>query len=476
MKRSIIALSVGLGACGSESERTSAATDVMPDTGAGGDAVAEGGTADSGVADMLDSGSGTTTDTDASEASGGSTACHPAFVEAIANCFETAKMNADPNVVNDWDLQRDCATAERLSAVRAELCGSPAGGAESVCDLDASTFASVYVPVCAVSARDAWLDAVCVFGDRYGDLAGRAEAVIVMMRETHDSPATLDGIASEQVIEAVRSTAYDDIKTIEEAFEVVDEGLVHETLLWDASNRKAFVVFEVGAGDNSFGAYFPLGSASTVARINDGDVISCSVTWGSERRRCGADSECGVGACRGLVNGLGRCIDASLDDDPSRGLACSSDGDGVCAAEGGMICAGASIDGEGLCGPAWMRGRFEADLPEAARTNNDGAPLFIPVEVFGLASVDTDVRVDLLVTTSDFSSLEIALVHASGTKVTLFSGARDVAPPNGELYLRGSPVSGFPGDEAVNGTWGLEVSGVGAMVYGLSLEITSRWD
>ncbi len=469
---------MGLSACGSESSEPPAKADVGTDSVAGEDTAGgedlEGST-DAEKADSV-SDSGASADVNGGETVGGTEGCNQRLLDAIAGCFSVAKANSDPNAVSDWDLQRDCASAERVGAEKASLCASSEGASESVCDLDETTFANVYVPACATAARDAWLDATCVFGDRYRDLGGRAEAVVVIMRETHDSPATLVGLESEQVVEAVKSTAYNDIKTVEEAFEVVDEGLVHETLLWDASNRNEFVVFEVGAGDNSFGAYFPLGSASPVARINDGDVMGCSVNWGPERRRCGGDSECGVGACRGLVNGLGRCIDASLDDDPSRGLACSSDGDGVCAAEGGMICAGASTDGEGLCGPAWMRGRFEADLPEAARTNDDGAPLFIPVEVFGLASVDTDVLVDLLVTTNDFSSLEVALVHASGTKVTLFSGARDVAPSNGEFYLRGSPVSGFPGDEAVNGTWGLEISGAGAVVYRLSLEITSRWD
>jgi hypothetical protein len=405
------------------------------------------------------------------------TACPESLVAAIASCAESALASAE-SPLSGFTIYGDCASAPRMIAARDALCAT---SSEAVCALDEPTFVDGMVPRCERAAVDAWLDATCVFGSRYPDLAGRAEAIVVLGRNVHEDPAGLSVLETQQVLEAVKATAYDEVTTVDEAFEAVDEGRVNQAFLWDASNRAPYVAYEVGAGDNSFGAVFPLDSAVPVATLNDGDFYDCQVHWGPERRPCTADADCRVGACRGKTENGGRCIDASRDDQPLRGQACQGATSALgCPADSGLLCSGASLDDEGLCTPAWMHGVYYPDAAATPVEIPDGGTLEVPIAVYGLASVDTDVRLELLLTHENFAELEVRLVHASGTSVTLYDGARDPAPSWGELAWRSQPIAGFSGDEAVNGTWRLVVtdraaSGRGTL-HRVALEVTSRWD
>ncbi len=408
-------------------------------------------------------------------------ACHPAFIAAIGSCVADWQNDADydSSVTSTWDLTWQCADVEPMAPVRDDLCDA---ASHSFCALDMERFALDYLTSCRTEALHALLDQTCVFGDRYGDLFGRAEAMVVLGHRTFTANSTLTALQQSQVIQAVRATAHDDVATIEDAFDAVDEGLVHLSELWDASNRKAFTVFEVGAGDNSFGAVFAQGTSNVVATINDGDFYDCMVTWGDERRRCEVDTDClGATKCLGRseASRLGRCIDPTLDNHPAEADACRVDAvDFGCPAGSGLVCAGASISGQGICLPAWMRSRFASE-PAALIPDNKSAGVSAQLLAFGLATVDMDVKIDLHIAHPRPADVRVMLTNPAGNEVLVFDGATGSAP-HGEIYLKGQALRGFSDDESVNGTWSLKVvdsrSGQVGTLHSFGLEITSRWD
>lgn len=237
----------------------------------------------------------------------------------------------------------------------------------------------------------------------------------------------------------------------------------------------------MGAGDNSFGKIFVHGKTTVAATINDGDLLGCTSTWGNERRRCTRNEDCRGGtACYGTSeeSALGRCIQPSLDTHDAAGIDCKvTESDFGCPAGSGLVCAGAAIDGEGLCLPGWMRGRFETRDPIAVPDNQpSGAEQ--QLLAYGLATVSMDIRLTLHVSHARLADLKVTLANPSGTETVVFEGkASDVAP---ELHLDGVAVSGIPGDESVNGVWRLKVvdrkKGTSGTLARFGLELTSRWD
>ena len=290
---------------------------------------------------------------------------------------------------------------------------------------------------------------------------------------------------AEQIIEAVRQSSHEPT-TVEEAFAAVDQNEINLTELWDASARRAFTAYEYGAGDNSYGAIFAQGTTTIAARIGDGDLYDCQSFWGPERRRCDADSDCeGTARCVGSSadSPLGRCIDASRDDHASIGEDCArADADFGCPAGSGLRCAGGSVaDGDaavGMCWPAWMTSSFGSE-PELAIADDEAAGSEAQILVYGLATVDVEVRLDLLVSHPRPADLRITLVNPAGNEVPVFDGATDPAP-NGEIYLDGARLGGFSGDESVNGVWRLRAvdgaSGAEGTLHRFALTISSRWD
>jgi hypothetical protein len=403
-------------------------------------------------------------------------ACHPAITAAITSCVDDREQDPDhdPATTSKVALIEQCADIEPVAPARDALCAMASAPAQ-VCALSLEQLSSDYLPGCARELVDAALDETCVFGSRYGDVfAGRADALVVVSRRVLTSADQLDALTQAQIVAAVQRTAYDDVMTAAQAFAAVDGGEVNQTVLWDASARRAFVAYEVGAGDNSFGAYFVHGTTDVTAEIIDGDVLNCMATWGAERRMCQDDAHCAAGArCLGRseASPLGRCVDMSLD--APRGALCNAQT--PCPVADGLVCGGSLIGGEGTCEPTWQRGSF-LSRPALAIPDNTMSGVEAQLLTYGLASVSTDVVIDLHITHPRIADLRVSLINPSSTEAVVFSGERDGT----ELYLNSLPLRGFPGDESANGVWTLKVvdtrRGQTGTIQSFGLTLTSRWD
>ncbi len=316
----------------------------------------------------------------------------------------------------------------------------------------------------------------CAFGLVYRDIF-RGEAIVVITRRTLNPTATTSTTERAQLVAAVQS-AYADVTTSTQAFAAVDGGVVNQTEIWDASNRVPYMAYEFGAGDNSFGLIFEWNTTNVAARVIDGDLYDCTAMWGNERRTCERVEDCAEGLrCVGTADDMptGRCIDTAAPDHQAEGTQCLLDSD--CVSGSGLVCAGVSQWGPGLCRPAWMRGHFESDfdgasIPDAAP---EGVTLSLPV--YGLATVPTNVNLDLVIQHPRVADLSVTLINANGTEtVVIAAGTRTGM----ELVLRDYVVRSFPGDEYVNGTWQIRVvdraSGSVGTVTHVGLTITSTWD
>lgn len=402
-------------------------------------------------------------------------ACHPAIAGAIRACVDDWMTN-DP----EWylsatrrDLVEQCADAEPIAGAWGTLCASPEAPPE-LCAISFEEVAAAQIPVCR---REVWndvLDATCALGDRYHDLFEPGAIVVVAAREL--SPASsLTATQRAQVIAAVRA-AYDEVTTVGAAFAAVDESAINHVELWDASNRRAFTAYEYGAGDNSYGSIFDHGTTNVAARINDGDLLDCAVTWGPEMRDCATDADCsGALRCAGVAEAIqrGRCVDLARDEHAAEGGACVLESG--CPPASGLVCAGAATSGAGFCRPAWMRGRFTTE-PGVAIPDASAAGAEAQLVAYGLATVDTDVVLDLVISHPRIRDLRVSLVSPAGAEVIVFDRERD----GGELYLASHAVRGFSGDEEVNGVWRLRavdtVSGRVGTISRFALTLTSRWD
>jgi len=401
--------------------------------------------------------------------------CRPEIATAIRTCHadRIADGEMDMSLIGSDDIIRECADPEIVAPAWDALCG--AATRPAFCGSDLDDFSSNHLRLCRAELVNALLDAQCIFGTRYRDMFKRPGPLVIQWRRTLEAGdiGSLTALEAQQILAAVKQTAYDDVTTVAEAFEAVDEGLVNQTAIYDTSGRRAFIAYEVGAGDNSFGAWFAADSATPVALNNDGDVYECAIGWGPERRLCDSDEPCAEGlTCHGRAGGQGpgRCLDTKANAVPGDGANCTGDKD--CAS--GLVCAGAS-GGGGLCNPAWMRGSFFSE-PNISIDDAPATGTTASIHVFGLATVSTDVFVDVLITHPRISDLRVTLTNPDGTVGVIFEGDR----AGTELYLRHQAVLAFPGDESINGTWTLTatdtVSGVTGQIVELGLELTSRWD
>lgn len=314
--------------------------------------------------------------------------------------------------------------------------------------------------------------AACAFGEVYRDLITSAD-IVTTRRRVIDSPAGLSAIERQQVIAAVRSSAADDVETIEEAFDAADQNEFNVLELWDRTSNRAYVVVEFGAGDTSVGAYFDYGTATRVAVIGDGDLNECTAPAGLAGGACNNDGDCQAGTCEGVsgASGLGRCTDITGFGDS---VACSATE--PCDLSEGTACSGLTRGDEGICQPAWMRGNFGELESGASVPDGDAAGVSRTVDVRGLGTVDTDVELALWVSHNDPSQLVATLVNPAGAEVVVFDGANANAS---ELFIDG-PVLGFSGDESANGTWTLRVvdsvSGEAGTIERWTLRLGTRMD
>lgn len=383
-------------------------------------------------------------------------ACHQDIFNAIAACMRDAMMDLDYEYrTNVYDLVAQCADLEVVAPTWDALCAGvePTGMCASL-----EAFDQGYLPACRAAVYHASLDETCALGEVYGDLFGRAEAMVPLWRKQLTAGDALTALEKAQILEAIKTTAYDEVTTVAEAFEAVDDQIINQAEVWDASARRGFTVYEVGAGDNSFGAVFELGTTTVAAHIIDGDFSGCTPRWGDERRRCLSDDDCrGATRCIGKAGEglIGRCVDPDLDDHPAITSHC--DDLTPCPAGSGLVC------GAEMCWPAWMQGHFPAgqDITPIA----DDATTEIQLLAFGLATVDVEVHLDFDLAHEDPSQVSITLTNPGGTTVEIIASGQ---------------VLGFSGDEGVNGLWTVSVmdaaEGQTGVLYDLGLTVTSRWD
>ncbi len=401
-------------------------------------------------------------------------ACHPWVRGNILACFrgQYADAAADPETPTPTaeEVLAVCTDGEALGPIFDNTCAAPQPPA--YCSESFETFAQTMGPACAESLAPFAVE--CAFGSTYRELFDSPDLSVGAQRRL-----TIDSALSEaeqsQVIAAVLSASFAEVTTLEEAFEAADQQEINRIEVWDRTSATAYVVYEFGAGDTSVGAYFEVGSNEPVAINGDGDLDECSAAKGPMNGPCASDDECAQGSCTGTNpnTGLGRCVDRSA---PGGGESCTLEGG--CDLEAGMLCAGLSRTEVGMCLPAWMRGNFTlaVDPLEIADATTPETATETTIDVSGLATVDMDVEVDMVISHPDPTQLTVTLVNPDGNELMVFDGT------GGEPFftrVRGS-VSGFSGDESVNGTWTLravdDTAGDVGTIEEFSLRLGSRWD
>jgi hypothetical protein len=118
----------------------------------------------------------------------------------------------------------------------------------------------------------------CLFGATYGDIEGNP--ALQEINSTVITAANLDTLnAADQgrLVIAVQQSSHTDVTTPLEALSRVDQGEINVTWLLEPAARRAYIAFEYGAGDNSYGAIFDRHSAQLVTAIHDGDLERCIV-------------------------------------------------------------------------------------------------------------------------------------------------------------------------------------------------------
>ena len=119
----------------------------------------------------------------------------------------------------------------------------------------------------------------CVFGDSYNDIA--TNPALQVINTNVITPATLDTLNVDdqrRLMLAVQQSSHTDVTTPDEAILRVDQHEVNVTWIAEPAAKRAYIAFEYGAGDNSYGAIFDRHSAQMVTNIHDGDLEHCIVT------------------------------------------------------------------------------------------------------------------------------------------------------------------------------------------------------
>ncbi len=331
----------------------------------------------------------------------------------------------------------------------------------------------------------------CALGERFVELFAQPSIVVDSDRRLvrADLP-TLDSQQTDQIIQAVRQSAYDDVQTIEEAFQAVDAGEIRELRFFEGSRGQYLVAYEFGAGDNSYGAVFDSQSGELVARILDGDFydgsapprLGCGLPRGPYFADCGSDADCtGAERCNGLTalpdgRTIGRCAQALGEDLPSSGSRCETSAQ--CDPSAGLLCLGR--EQSGFCRPAWMARTFSnPSIVEVAPSTSVRST----IEVYGLATVPEDLVLSLLVQHRNPGRLRIRLLGPAGedgTVITVFDGRQGPGVTRNGSELRVAGQQPHSGDESVNGVWTLIVENLdrtaSATLSGLALRASSRWD
>jgi len=399
------------------------------------------------------------------------TSCDGIVANNILSCMtiQVADTQADPETP---DLTRAealeiCTDAEALGPVFDNLCLGPQP--QPFCAAGFQSFAEQAGPACRDELAPFAVE--CVFGDEYRDLETSSDVIRGRQRVV-TSPVGLSDVERAQVVAAVRSSAADDVTTIETAFDSADGGEINITELWDRTSARPYVAYEFGAGDTSVGAYFAHGTEERVAVISDGFLERCSAAVGAQGNDCTSNADCSVGTCLGASeqSEIGRCTLVSGFGDQHD---CSDHAD--CDIGQGLMCAMLTRSDVGQCFPAWMRGNFGEQELDATIPDADAEGLVRTTMVHGLATVDTDVELDLFISHPNRAQLRVTLTNPAGNEVVVFDGES-----SGSSLSFEAPVLGFSGDESVNGQWTLRVvdeaaGQVGSLAH-WTMHLGSRFD
>jgi len=118
----------------------------------------------------------------------------------------------------------------------------------------------------------------CAFGQTYGEIFDNPTMAVINQNViTAATLATLNPVDRQHVVDAVKQSAHTDVTTPEEAISRVDQMEINVTWFHEPAAQRAFVAFEYGAGDNSYGAIFGRTDDAMVSRIHDGDLELCTV-------------------------------------------------------------------------------------------------------------------------------------------------------------------------------------------------------
>lgn len=397
-----------------------------------------------------------------------------------------------------WDL-RSCSW-NVIEAVE----GDPLDGSMTIVDAVEKCFTQGNYPqVCLDELRSEY---DCVFGLTYHDIFKASARIVVATKRilTEVDISTLLPVQQDQLLTAVQQAAYEDVHTVEDAISVVDQKMVYYHELWEGSNGRAYQSYEFGAGDNSYGAIFELGTLKIAARIHDGDLYDgsesslpgCRIPYGPRWTDCQLDSDCSTGlSCVGKIEhptkgAVGRCVDVDLGAEASQGACSAAD---PCALQHGLICSGLTASDTGVCRPAWMSRRFQS--PSVLKIpDNDAGGLVSNSYAYGLATLNEEVVVDLEIEHPDPSQLLITLNNPTGP-----DGSSDSSPDSSiEVVFDGSNPqhlaelgdhdgwaqitrSGlFPDKGSVNGVWTLTVVDGDqhhlGKLHGWELLLRSSWE
>lgn len=418
-------------------------------------------------------------------------ACDPLLASSIRACVGAveADLASDPESppMNALELLEVCThEGDLLGPMFDELCGFDP--TLEFCDVDFGTFHEEFVQPCGEALRP---EHDCAFGRVWGDL-GRQPNVFIVERTALTPPdaGSLSPLEVDQVIEAVRQSAFDDVSDVAEAFAFVDEGRIEVLQFFELGHARAFTGVAYAAGDNVFGAVFDRGTSTLATRVLDGDLydgstvpqLGCGIPIARAGQPCSDHDACGPGLqCWGTIDEhpaygrVGRCTDPALGTaSPARGDQCFGPDD--CPLEDGLVCAGYQFEW-GHCRAAWKAGSYH---DQATFEIPDDGTLERDLGVFGLATVVENMAIDLSITHPDPSQLLVTLRGAlrdEGTTVTVFDGATQPVPG---AHVHISRPVGFPGDESVNGLWTLYIEdragGSVGTLHGWSLHLVTRWD
>jgi hypothetical protein len=358
--------------------------------------------------------------------------CEPNLESEIANCIalqqESAESDPERGPVLPLEALQYCTEEGDLTGPMFDaLCGFNSNLPYCRCQGEETCFERFdrdFVRPCGEVLRPRY---DCVFGSTYREIRSPRFNLVTTPRRTLVLADVTDSLTAQQVILAVQQSSHNDVTTLAEAFERVDQGEVNQLDLWEGTSGQPYSAFEYGAGDNSYGAIFAFGTTTLVTRIQDGDLydasipaqLGCRIPQGPAWGPCQSNDNCAAGlSCNGVVNSYddttgellgniapGKCV-ARVSETPRLDSDCSAAN--PCPLAEGLRCSTIGTGGDGLCRPIWMFGRFNfpASMPLPRRGVSEH-----PIMVSGLATVPEEAVFEGILNSSDFTRVRLSLAN-----------------------------------------------------------------